>query len=210
MYVAAQAFLPGWTGWRWNTLVVIPAHMPRAPRDQHRRRCLLQALGPALGTLLVFGLGAARGSADEPTPADRLLAVTSADAMDYAAAARRVGDGALAAALADEASSTELRLAVVRAAPFARAPEQLLASIVELAHGTDPALAPAALTSTFLIAQGLEFAQLEQREADPELLNAPVERLRELGEDDEARADLRRLALHAAARLEAVQHDVTE
>jgi hypothetical protein len=84
--------------------------------------------------------------------------MTSADAMDYAAAARRVGDAALAAMLADEAASVELRLAVVRAAPFARAPENLLAPIVELAHGTDPALAPAALTSAFQIAQGLEFS----------------------------------------------------
>jgi hypothetical protein len=201
MYVAAQAFLPGWTGWRWNTLVVIPPGM---------RRSFLRRSWLALSLLLVVGLSVARGAADEPTAADRLLAIASADAMDYAAAARRVGDAALAAALTNEASSVELRLAVVRAAPFARAPENLLAPIVELAHGTDPALAPAALTSAFQIAQGLEFAQLEQREADVELLNVPVERLRELGEDDEARADLRQLARHAAARLVAVQRDVTE
>jgi hypothetical protein len=201
MYAAAQAFLPGWTGWRWNTLVVIPPRM---------RRSFLRRSWLALSLLLVVGLSVARGAADEPTAADRLLAIASADAMDYAAAARRVGDAALAAALTNEASSVELRLAVVRAAPFARAPEHLLAPIVELAHGTDPALAPAALTSAFQIAQGLEFAQLEQREADVELLNEPVERLRELGEDDEARADLRQLARHAAARLVAVQRDVTE
>ncbi|MBK7150348.1 MAG: hypothetical protein IPH72_01060 [Sandaracinaceae bacterium] len=184
--------------------------MPRSPHGRHLRRTVLHRVGAALSTLLALGLGVARGAADEPTAADRLLAVTSADAMDYAAAARRVGDAALAAMLADEAASVELRLAVVRAAPFARAPENLLAPIVELAHGTDPALAPAALTSAFQIAQGLEFSLLEQREADPELLNVPVERLRALGEDDEARADLRQLALHTAARLVALQRDVTE
>lgn len=130
--------------------------------------------------------------------------------MDYAAVARRVGDAALARALADEDGSVELRLAVVRAAPFARAPEQLLAPLVELAHGTDSALAPAALAAVDQIAQGLEFGLLEQREADLEALATPLERLRELGEDDEARLDLRQLALHAAARLTAVQRDVTE
>jgi len=160
--------------------------------------------------LVSLGLGVAPSAADEPSAAERLLAVTSADAMDYASVARRVGDAALAAVLADDAASVELRLAVVRSAPFARAPEHLLAPIVELAHGTDPALAPAALASAFQIAQGLEFSLLEQREADPALLDTPVERLRELGGDAEARPDLRQLALHAAARLAAVQRDVTE
>ena len=41
MYVAAQAFLPGWTGWRWNTLVVIPPPMPRSPHGRHLRRTVL-------------------------------------------------------------------------------------------------------------------------------------------------------------------------
>jgi len=172
-------------------------------------RAPLRQAGAALVVLGLSGLGTPL-HADEPSAADRLMAVTSADTMDYASVARRVGDAALSHVLADESASVELRLAVVRAAPFARAPEQLLAPIVELAHGTDPALAPAALTSADQIAQGLEFTLLEQREADVELLAGPVERLRELGEDDEARLDLRQLALHAAARLTAVQRDVTE
>lgn len=209
MYVGTQAFLPGWTTWHAPTLLVIPLPMFGSPRPELRARRIATHATAALALLGLTSVGSPL-HADEPGAAERLLAVTTADPMDYASVARRVGDGALARVLADEAASVELRLAVVRAAPFARAPEQLLAPIVELAHGTDPTLAPAALTSADQIAQGLEFAQLEQREAEVSMLAAPAARLRELGEDDEARSDLRMLAQHAAARLTALQSDVTE
>ncbi|MEZ4323851.1 MAG: hypothetical protein R3B40_01470 [Polyangiales bacterium] len=151
------------------------------------------------------GVCVASSSRADGSPADALLAVVSGDPMDYAAVTRRIGDGALLAALRDEESSAELRLAALRAAPYARAPELLLEPVVQLAGGTDPALAPGALRAASQIASNLEFHLLEQRENDPALLEPPAEALAELAEDEDARADLRQLARDVASRLRALQ-----
>ena len=164
------------------------------------------ALVAALG---VLALAAQRSRADG-SAGDALLAVTSGDPMDYAAVTRRIGDGALAGVLRDEAASVELRLAALRSAPYARTPELLLEPVVALALGTDPALAPGALRAAAQIAERIDYDTLEQRENDPALLEAPAASLVELADDDAARADLRQLALDVAARLRALQSAPTE
>ncbi|MCA9532782.1 MAG: hypothetical protein KC593_03850 [Myxococcales bacterium] len=159
---------------------------------------------------VAVGLCAAPRTRADGSAAEALLAVVSADPMDYAAVARRIGDPALAGVLRDEDAAPELQLAALRAAPYARAPELLLEAVVAIAMGTDPALAPGALRSASQIAERIDFDALEQRETDPDVLTAPAESLAELGDDSEARADLRQLAVDVAARLRSLQAEPHE
>jgi hypothetical protein len=166
---------------------------------------LFASVSVSAAALVCGVLGVAPTSRADDAAPHALLAVTSADPMDYAAVTRRIGDTALASALSDEDATAELQLAALRASPYARAPELLLGHVVTLAEGTDPALAPGALRAAAQIAERIDFDALEQRESDPALLEPPAERLTALGEDSDARADLRQLALDVAARLRSVQ-----
>ncbi len=89
--------------------------------------------------------------------ADRL------DPIGCARAAHEAGD-ATVLSLLRPGTARESQLLAVRAAPYAHAPEDLMASLVELSCGRDPSLAPEAALSLHAIAGGLSPSELAARE----------------------------------------------
>ncbi len=110
-----------------------------------------------LGVCSTCSASALAGAVDLSTFADRI------DALGCARAAEEAGDAMLLSKLS-RAPSRETRLVAVRAAPYAHAPEDLLASLVDLACGRDPNLAPEAALSLYAIAQKLTQSELAARE----------------------------------------------
>ncbi len=85
--------------------------------------------------------------------------------------ADEAGDAALLSALSGEGGpekqarpSRERTLLAIRAAPYAAAPELLVPSLVTLATGRDPDLAPEAAHALVAIAQRLRPSELSSRE----------------------------------------------
>jgi len=85
------------------------------------------------------------------------------DPIGCARAAHEAGDAAVLAQLRS-GEAREARLVAVRAAPYAHAPEDLIAGLVELACGRDPNLAPEAALSLHAIAESLKPSELAARE----------------------------------------------
>ncbi len=119
----------------------------------HSRRIMLLTLSSCL-TCSASALAAA---VDLSAFADRI------DAIGCARAAAEAGDAALLAKLG-ASDSREAALVAVRAAPYAHAPEDLVAALVDVACGRDPNLAPEAAFSLHAITQRLTQSELAARE----------------------------------------------
>ena len=117
------------------------------------RRFLAHALAlPLLGAATALAAGVDLGAF-----ADRI------DPIGCARAAHEAGDLGVMSQLASDASREAL-LVAVRAAPYVHAPEELVVSLVELACGRDPSLAPEAALSLHAIAERLTPSELAARE----------------------------------------------
>jgi hypothetical protein len=111
----------------------------------------------AFGACLACSASALAAAVDLSTFADRI------DAIGCARAAEEAGDAVLLSKLG-ASGSREVTLVAVRAAPYAHAPEDLVAGLVELACGRDPNLAPEAAASLYAIGQDLTQRELAERE----------------------------------------------
>lgn len=110
-----------------------------------------------LGACLTCSASALAAAVDLSAFADRI------DAIGCARAAQEAGDAVLLSKLG-ASGSREVTLVAVRAAPYAHAPEDLVAGLVDVACGRDPNLAPEAAFSLHAIAQGLTQRELAARE----------------------------------------------
>lgn len=155
-----------------------------------------------LALVLVAALEAHSGEADAHAQApDPLLAVHSADPLELARVVDRIGDDAVLDRLPSE-TPLAVRLLAVRASPWLHAPELALAPLTALAAGRDPDLAPAAALAILRIAERLDRAELDAREAGGDEIEAALAPLGALAADVTARADLRRGAAVAGSYLE--------
>ncbi len=119
-------------------------------------------LSTRFAALALVGCGAAVATAmasdvDFSEFADRI------DPIGCARVAVEAGDLALLAQL-KAGGQREAQLVAVRAAPYAHAPEQLVVSLVDLACGRDPNLAPEAALSLIAIGERLTLRELSERE----------------------------------------------
>lgn len=147
----------------------------------------------------------ARSQASDASEA--LLAVHTADPLDYALVVDRVGDAAVLSLLQSSDVDTvdiAARLAAVRASAWLHAPEAALPGLAQFAQGTDPDLAPTAMHAALRIAERLTRQDLDMREADETPLREALPLLRQLASDESARADLRAAAERAHMRIEAL------
>lgn len=114
--------------------------------------------GPALAVCAVCGAASALAAGvDLAAFADRI------DPIGCARAAHEAGDLGVSAQL-QPGVARESQLVAVRAAPYAQAPESMVASLVELSCGRDPNLAPEAALSLYAIVEGLTSSELAARE----------------------------------------------
>jgi hypothetical protein len=140
---------------------------------------------------LGLSLPGAPGRAD---PADPLAQADLVSAIGLARLADEVGDGRLLSWL-EQPGRRDLALVALRAAPFAFAPERLVAGLAHHACGRDPVLAPEAGVALVQIAERLHPSELELREvlrADLRAAKAALGCMAELRPP--ARADLRAAA----------------
>lgn len=139
---------------------------------------------------------------------DPLLEIHDADPLRLANAVERLGDVAIVARF-DAPYPLAVRMLAVQAARFLHAPELALPPLAELAAGTDPDLAPAAMRSLLAIARSLDRASLDAREHDPAFGHDELARTRAtltaLAADETARLDLRRAAEAIVAMLAALE-----
>lgn len=138
-------------------------------------------------------IGAARAQDVDP-----LLAAGSADPVVLGRVLDRIGDDAVLARLAGEATPSHVRLAAIHAAPAMRGPERALEALAVIAIGRDPDLAPAAARSLLAIAIALDPRALDAREVMPSELTPARARIDRLAADASARPDIRRAAAIAA------------
>jgi hypothetical protein len=157
-------------------------------------------------SLAVHGLArASQARAQTPGPVDAahaLLAVTDADPLELARVVRRFGDGAILLLL-DDAQPIATRIAALRATPWLRQPEDVLAVLARDVASRDAELAQAAARALLAIAQQLDAATLERREHSASALGPVIVGLDALAGQTWIRADLRALVASAAAQLEA-------
>lgn len=140
-------------------------------------------------------------SAQPAAAVDPLLAGHDTDPLELARVVDRIGDDAVLARLAPE-TPIAVRVLAVSATPRLHAPEAALPTLAELAGGRDPDLAPRALQAISEIARSLDARSLDARESERAELRAVLPRLTGIGEDESARADLRRAAAEARIALE--------
>ena len=154
--------------------------------------------------LCALRCGAQGASAQERLAAASgpLEATLTADPLDVARVAARIGDDAVLAALVSDAPAR--RLAAVRASTFLGAPEDALPALVQLAAGRDPDLAPAAAAALLDVAHALTPDGLARRESDAAALAPARDAARRLAADATARPDVRRAAALAAGALAAL------
>lgn len=148
---------------------------------------------------LLLGLAVAPALAQEGA-ADPLLAVEDADPLDLARVVARLGDEAVLTRLGDP-QSADVRLAAIRATPSLTAPEHALGPLAEIAAGRDPDLAPAAAMAALEIAERLSADDLVRRETERAIIDAAIEAMRAIGNDESCRRDIRRAGLLVADRL---------
>ena len=168
-------------------------------------RRMLAFFAIAISVGLVSYAFNARSQASDASEA--LLAVHTADPLDYALVVDRVGDQAVLALL-QPAEGTPVdvaaRLVAVRASAWLHAPEAALPVLAQLAQGTDPDLAPTAMHAALRIAERLTRQDLDMREADEGPLREALPLLEQLASDESARADLRAAAERAHTRIDAL------
>jgi hypothetical protein len=159
---------------------------------------------PVLALLCALRGGGPGASAQaRPAAHPALLEATlTADPLDVARVAARIGDDAVLAALASDAPAR--RFAAIRAVTFLGAPEAALPALVGLAAGRDPDLAPAAAAALLDVARALRPDDLARRESDAAALVPARDAARRLAADATARSDVRRAAALAAGALAAL------
>ncbi len=177
-------------------------------RARHARRVRRRAAIVGLALLLAARCGAPdvraqpRGPARTADGAAGLEAALDADPLDVARLAARLGDNAVLAALAG--GTPAQRLAGARAAMFLAAPEAALPSLLALAAGRDPDLAPAAAAALLDVTRALTPDALSRRESDPAALAPARDAARRLAADAAARSDVRRAAALSAGAIAAL------
>lgn len=128
-------------------------------------------------------------------PEDPLAAVDDIDPIELRRAVDRVGDDAVLRRV--DAGE----LLGILATPHMAEPELALPTLVELARGRDPWLAPAAMGAILDIAERPLIEEMERREREPTSLAPALSGLAALAADESARHDMRAAAALARAQL---------
>lgn len=175
-------------------------HRPKEPLAGRPRLLPRQAALIVLALAFATLASAQDDAARHEQEAKRLVAIQDADPLELARVTAALGDLVLLDLLA-ETQPADVRLAATRSTPWMRAPELSLEALAQLAKGSDPDLAPAAMLAAHRIATSLDADAIVARESEPEALSKAATRFEELSADESARADLRQLARFTAATI---------